>query len=469
VFRVGPFSVLMQRITFVALTAALTLLCACSGDPGPSPTPRHPRVGATGPTTTAVASAPVPSPAPSSSAAAPAPAPTAPKKLNVLVISIDAFRADHAPWLGYERPVAPNLTKLAKRSTSYSRAYSLSSYTAMSMGGFLGGRYPGELKRNGSFFSQHPDDELFFPELLQKAGVKTIAAQAHFYFDEKAGFRQGFDVYEMVPGIKVDATTDKSVTSPKHTELAIELLKKHGDEQFFAWFHFMDPHDRYRKHEGFRSFGHGGGKGRYDGEIFFTDHYIGELLDFVRKQPWSDRTAIIVTSDHGEAFGEHKMTRHGFELWEPLIHVPLLIALPGGTGRQIDVPRSHIDLPPTIFDLLGVEMPDMFHGQSLLPEVRGEAKPEPRDVIVDLPRTRHNWRRRAMIRGDHKLLSFGDDFRFELYDVVKDPLEQRDLRGTDKELYKELKKDYLEKVKSIEDICPSKTNGLRGKMKGKRC
>ncbi len=303
----------MDRVAIIVLSCALWL-SACGGEPTPGPVAAHPRVGATGPMPPAAPPASVstpPGPAPGGGD----PAPKADEKLNVIVISIDAFRADHAPWLGYERPIAPNLSRLAERSTSYSRAYSLSSYTAMSMGGFLGGRYPGELQRNGSFFSQHPNSETFFPELLQKNGVRTIAAHAHFYFDEKAGFRQGFDVYEMVPGIKVDATTDKSITSPAHTKLAMDLLRQptNTDGQFFAWFHFMDPHDRYRKHEGFKQFGRGGGKGRYDGEIFFTDHHLGRLLAFVDSQPWGKRTAVIVTADHGEAFGEHKMTRHGFE------------------------------------------------------------------------------------------------------------------------------------------------------------
>ncbi len=462
----------MQSPT-TALVFALALICACSASPTESPSLVPPADVGDGPAGVATvpprgdegAGPPPNTTAPGRAAATPA----ASKKLNVIVITIDAFRADHAPWLGYDRQVAPNLSKLAKRSTSYSRAYSLSSYTAMSMGGFLGGRYPGELQRNGSFFSEHPDSEVFFPEVLQKAGVRTIAAHAHFYFDEKAGFRQGFDVYQMVPGISVDATTDKSITSPQHTELAIALLEKNSHEQFFAWFHFMDPHDRYRVHEGYQQFGRGGGKGRYDGELFFTDAHIGKLLSFIAKQPWAKHTAIIVTSDHGEAFGEHKMTRHAFELWEPLIHVPLLIALPAGAARSVHTPRSHIDLAPTIFELLEVPVPTTFQGVSLVSEVRGTDKPETRDVIVDLPRTNHNWRRRALIRENHKLIAFGDDFRFELYDVTTDHQERLDLRGRDKQRYREMKKRYLERVKSIKDICPSKTHKLRGKGKNKRC
>src|SRR5882724_5358398 len=103
-----------------------------------------------------------------------------PRDLNVLLISVDCLRAD-MPWAGYDRPIAPILTALEKRSVSYTHAYSLSSYTSMSLGGLLGGRYPGEMKRDGNFFGKYRDNVLF-PERLQKAGNKTLSAHAHLYF-----------------------------------------------------------------------------------------------------------------------------------------------------------------------------------------------------------------------------------------------------------------------------------------------
>jgi choline-sulfatase len=92
----------------------------------------------------------------------------------------------------------------------------------------------------------------------------------------------------------------------------------------------------------------------------------------VSRQPWAEHTAIIINSDHGEAFGEHGRTRHGFELWEPLVHVPLFFHLPGVTPRRMDAPRSMIDLPPTILELLGLPPHPGFQGKSLLPELRSD-------------------------------------------------------------------------------------------------
>ncbi len=123
--------------------------------------------------------------------------------------------------------------------------------------------------------------------------------------------------------------------------------------RFFAWFHFLDPHDRYLPHEGIGPYGKTG-RDAYDGEVTYTDQYIGKLLDFVAKQEWGARTAFIVTGDHGEAFGEHHQFVHGFELWQNLVRVPLLFVVPGATPRHIDNPTSAIDLAPTILDLYGV-------------------------------------------------------------------------------------------------------------------
>jgi arylsulfatase A-like enzyme len=468
-----PLSELTRPLLLVlTLSAAAS---GCSREPeGPAPAaaskpPPGPASPSAAPTTTVDAVAPTGAPTgTAAAAAAPAPGAGPPGKLNVLMISIDSMRAD-MPWLGYPRAIAPVLTELAKKSVSYSRFYSISSYTAMSLGGFLAGRYPSEVDRSGYFFGNYPESVVMFPELLQQAGVRTISAHAHFYFDVKAGFRQGFDVYKIVEGISADNTTDKNITSPQHLALAKEQLsdKATAAGQFFAWYHFLDPHDLYMQHEGIKGWGK---KARdlYDGEIEYVDKHVGELLEFVKQQEWGKRTAVIITSDHGEAFGEHKQYRHGFEIWENLVHVPLIIHAPGITPRQIDTPRSAIDLAPTILELTGVPRPEWFQGTSLVPELYG-AEAKARDVIVDLPRTSDNDRRRALIRGDYKLTAYGDDFGYELYDIKNDPGEKKDIKNQNREVFEEMKKAYQAKSATIKDVCPKMTEKLKGKSKARKC
>ncbi|MDB4929514.1 MAG: Choline-sulfatase, partial [Myxococcaceae bacterium] len=375
----------------------------------------------------------------------PAPGPPAlteiPRDLNVVMISIDSLRAD-MPWAGYPRPIAPFLTRLEAESVSYTRAYAASSYTSQSVGGFLGGRLPSELRRDGYFFGTYPSRVVFFPERLQAAGIRTIAAQSHGYFRAgHAGFEQGFDAWRMVPNTHWNATTDVDITGVAHADLAIRLLTDPANtsRRFFAWFHFMDPHDQYQAHPGI-NYGRRV-RDRYDGEVTFTDRQVERLVTFIRAQPWGARTAIVVTADHGEAFGEHGFYRHAFQLWQPLVRVPWFFSIPGAAPRRIAANRSHVDLAPTILELFGLPPEPEFTGRSLVGEFRGAA-PEERDVWVDLARTGNNDRRRGLIHGQYKLTAYGDDSRFELYDVEADPGELTNLARSRPEVYADMVRRY---------------------------
>lgn len=406
-------------------------------------------------------------PASAAPAAGDAPAPEA-APLSVLLITVDSLRAD-MPWAGYPRPIAPALTAFAEKAVVYDHFYSISSYTAMSLGGMLAGRYPSELPRSGHYFTHYPDSVVFFPQLLQRAGVRTLSAHAHFYLDQRAGFRRAFDVYEMVPGVEEDHQTDNSITSPAQLELATRLLSRKADVEgrFFAWFHFLDPHDKYQAHPGI-SYGRTT-RDLYDGEVTFTDQHIGKLLDFVDAQPWGARTAIVISADHGEAFGEHPHCfRHGFELWDVLTHVPLLVRVPGVAPRRVSEPRSAVDLAPTILDLFGVPPDPAMEGTSLLPEIRGASAPA-RDVILDLPRTSDSDRRRALIRGSNKLIALGDDDAFQLFDLAADPGEEHDARWSSPAVFAELRAAYDARSAKIPSICPVIPTKLHGKKAYRRC
>ena len=440
----------------VVLTCAAAFAAACSKDPQPSPHIEGPRpaaaadsVAAPLASSTLTASSPTAAPAAS---APPAPA-GPPRNANVIVLSIDALRAD-MPWNGYPRPIAPRLTELEKKAVSFTHAYSMSSYTSMSLGGLLGGRYPSELQRSGFFFGTYKND-VFFPKLLQKAGVHTMGVMAHMYF-KAAGFDQGFDDWKIVPGITFDPNTDREITSPASEQLAEKDLGDPANEsrRFFFWAHFLDPHDLYLRHEGI-DWGKTD-RDKYDAEVTFTDQHIGKLLDFIATQSWASRTVIIVTSDHGEEFGEHNMTRHGFEVWDTLVHVPLMILAPGASPRHIEVPRSAVDLAPTILDLFGVAAEPSFEGKSLVPEIYGGTS-EPRDVLVDLPMTSDNGRRRALIHGSEKLICFDNDNYCKLFDLTKDPMERDPaVKG---EEHHAMRERYLAFVKTLKEVPPYACTG----------
>ncbi len=389
-------------------------------------------------------------PSASASTQAPAPAPEKPAPqppYNVLFLMIDAWRAD-MPWAGYPRDVVPRLSAFAKRSTLYPRGYALSSYTAKSVAPMLAGLYGSEMKRDGYFFTRWTEDNVFITELLSAKGHATLAGNGHGYFLPGTGMNQGFTDYRLLPGTFLDTKGVFDVTSDRLNALAKEMLSvpknvsQDKGHRFFAYFHFLDPHFEYYMHDGHPDWGKTG-RDRYDNEVHYTDHWVGDLIDWVEHQSWAKQTAIIVTGDHGEGFGEHNQYRHAYQVWESLVRVPLIIHVPGAPPRRIDVPRSHIDLAPTIAELMGLEPQPNWRGKSLVSEVFGDA-PKTRPVISELPRCDLMDRRRALIDGDYKLISFGNDWTYQMYKVSDDYREERELSKAEPERFASMKKLYLE-------------------------
>jgi choline-sulfatase len=385
-----------------------------------------------------------------SGAAGPA-AVVANKRFNLLFIMIDSLRAD-MPWAGYPREIAPRLSGFAKEWVLYPRAYALSSYTAKSVLPALAGKYPGEMSRDALFFTRWGEDNVVLPELLQKANYRTLSGQGHGYFLPTFGLNQGFDDYRLLPGTFLDITGVKDITSDRLNALAKEMLSKpenvsqENGRRFFAYFHFLDPHYTYNKHAQHPDFGNQR-RDIYDNEVHYTDKWVGDLIDFVLAAPFGNDTAIFITADHGEGFGERGRYRHAYDVWESLVRVPLLVRLPGAAPRRIETPRGHIDLAVTMAELAGLKDTG-FRGKSLVPELLG-APAEPRPVLADLPRADLMDRKRAFIDGNYKLIVFGDNLSFELFDVTQDFEEKHELSKEKPELFQAMKQKYLEFIAEI--------------------
>ena len=406
------------------------------------------------------------------------------KTYNVVLFTVDTLRTDLG-FLGYPKPTSPNLDELAKKATVFERAYSMASYTGKSVGPFMIGKYPSETLRDGGHFNTYFQKNTFVAERVRDgAHVRTFAAHCHWYFRFPTGLNQGFDVWDtsaIPPGM---GDNDNSVTSERMSDLALKLLSNPantspgsyvaptgdggldggarddagaipaptamatidggaGDpRRFFAWFHFFDPHAQYVPHatapNGELANPASPAKALYDGEVWYTDLHIGKVLDYIKSQPWAEDTAIVLTADHGEAFSDHGMNWHGMEIWESLVRVPLVVYIPGAKPRRVAVKRSHIDLAPTLNELLGGPPDDegQMDGTSLLADVYlpdGEEHEE-RDVFIDMPAGPYNGIRRAVITGPTpgmKLINQGGN-AYQLFDLANDPREARDL-ATDKE------------------------------------
>jgi arylsulfatase A-like enzyme len=356
-----------------------------------------------------------------------------PADLNVLLLTIDTLRADLG-YMGNPRPLSPRLDALASQSVVFERAYSLASYTGKSVGPLLIGKYSSEIEGGFSHFNRYPKSETLVQERLHAAGVRTLSVQGYWYFFKDAGFERGFDVVDSRAAPKVASIEgDQTSNSDEQSDAVIELLgaPELTSRRFFMWAHYVDPHAEYAAHPE-HDFG-SKPRDRYDGEVAFVDHHVGRVLDALARAPFAERTVVIVTSDHGEAFGEHGMIRHGFELWEELVRVPLLVKLPGVTPRRVSARRSAIDLVPTLLDLFQVPFVgqgprDFLSGQSLLPDlVRPAGEPDPeRPIFIDMARGPYNAERQALITGDLKL-TVSEGRVLGLYDLASDPAEKNDL------------------------------------------
>jgi arylsulfatase A-like enzyme len=356
-----------------------------------------------------------------------------PDDLNVLLVTVDTLRADLG-FLGYPRRVSPELDALAARSIVFERAYSLASYTGKSMGPLMIGKYSSEVDGGFSHFNKFSKRETFIQERAHAAGIETLSVQGYWYFFKGAGFERGFDVIDSSAAPKNDAVEgDLSSNSDRQCDAAIRLLRAPGraDRRFFMWMHLVDPHAEYAPHPE-HDFG-AKPRDRYDGEVAFVDEHLGRLFRELEQSPLGARTAVVVTSDHGEAFGEHGMIRHGFELWEELVHVPLIVHVPGLAPRRVQARRSAIDLVPTLLDLLKLPRPtqkgaDFTSGESLAPDlVRPAAVPDPeRAVFIDMARGPYNAERQALIDGNLKL-TVSEGRVLGLYDLERDSEEHHNL------------------------------------------
>jgi arylsulfatase A-like enzyme len=243
---------------------------------------------------------------------------------------------------------------------------------------------------------------------LSEAGVETIVSPGMLSLDNCCyvrGFSHVLPVQRKAEG---------------HAAQFLERLQRPVDGPLFWWSHFLDTHAPYRA---------GGRRGplmdRYVRAVTYVDEQIGRMLAALEERGLGDRVVVIVTGDHGEAFGEHNTRFHATTVYEELIHVPLIVALPGARARTVEVPVSIVDLAPTILDVFGLPAPASIMAESLLPLLRGDRDRFDRPLVVETGRAM-----RAMYFNDGwKLIVDERNGSIELYDLKRDPQELHNAFG----------------------------------------
>jgi choline-sulfatase len=357
-------------------------------------------------------------------------------KGNILIVTIDAFRADRLGVAGYGRPagrsLTPTLDALARRGAYFRRAWSQAPNTPRSFPSILTSRYPSEIawdKPTVNYPNLTAANTTFF-EGLAGAGWKPIGIFSHFYFTADRGISKSFAEWSN-DGAGTISESNKDSASPRIVPRVIERLRKAKarKERFVLWTHLFEPHSSYMPHREFPTSLSGvpGLMEKYDYEIAFVDLWVKKLLAALGSLGLADNTAVVVMADHGEAWGEHKAFFHGSDLFDEQLRVPLIIAVPGQAPRVIDDDVALVDVGPTLLDLVGAPVPRSFRGKSLLPRIHGDERAA-RPVFSELlPATAWPHHADMMVDGQKKLIHRISDRRYEFYDLASDPGEKKNL------------------------------------------
>jgi hypothetical protein len=355
---------------------------------------------------------------------------------NILIVAIDALRADRLGVAGYGRPpgrsLTPTLDALAQRGTRFTHVWAQAPNTPRSFPSLLTSRYPSEIawqKRSLNYSNLLPSNHTFF-EPLAAAGLRPIGIFSHFFFTADRGISRGFAEWSN-DGAKSIADSNKDIPSPRIVPRAIARLRQAAQtgERFVLWTHLFEPHSSYMEHPEFPTSLSGvqGLEEKYDYEIAFADLWAGKIVKTLEETKLDRNTAVVVFGDHGEAWGEHKRYFHGQDLTEEQLRVPLLVVVPGQKPAVVDDEVGLIDLGPTLVDLVGAAPLPSFHGRSLLPAIEGKPLPS-RPIFAELlPSTATPTHEVTVIEGGKKLTHKIGERRWEFFDLTEDPRQQKNL------------------------------------------
>jgi arylsulfatase A-like enzyme len=332
----------------------------------------------------------------------------------VILVTIDALRYDVLAEKNAR--FAPTLHDIAEQGVTFTQARSSGSDTRYALAALFAGRFYSMVKWTG-FGRPRPtlESDLLprFPELLTARGVKTVTAHPlPHILGPPVGILRGFSA----EFTKDDSERDPA--TPALIDQTIKQLKRAGDAPLFCYLHLLDPHGPYSKHGKRVS-----GRQAYLAEVSFADEHIGRLRKAIRKYGLEQRTVLIVSADHGEAFGEHGLTKHNQPLYEVMVHVPLLVEYAGVAPRTIDRHVSTMDIGPTVLDVFGVPTPGNWMAESLVPVLKGKAAPSARPIFME------RRRERALVFSDGiKAMVRENPYTEQIYDLRRDPDEEEDLR-----------------------------------------
>ena len=293
-------------------------------------------------------------------------------RLNLLLISIDTLRADRLSCYSKKHLPTPNMDILAENGVIFSRAFAHNTTTLPSHANMLLGLTPlyHGVRENTNFIVRK--EFLTLAEYLKSFSYSTRAIIGGYPLHSRFGLSQGFDIYDDdYETVKYQKLAYGERKAEVVVDKALDWLKSQKSP-WFLLIHCFDPHDPYEPPEPFKTKYE---ENLYDGEVAYVDFVLGKLVSYIIENNLFDNTLIIFTGDHGESLGQHGEMTHGYLAYNTTIWVPLIISIPGVSPGKIDQIVSHIDIFPTVCDVLHVKKPSFLQGISLLPAIKGKMLP----------------------------------------------------------------------------------------------
>lgn len=282
---------------------------------------------------------------------------------NVVLISIDTCRADHLSCYGFDRKTTPNIDRVAEQGILFENVFAPVPLTLPAHSSMLTGTIPPHHGVRDNTKYRLLDSNLTLAEILKKKGLATAAVVSAAVLSTQVGLSQGFDSYDDEFEDSLVSVGIQQRRAEEVSRAGIEWLQQHQDEPFFLFLHYYDPHHDYEPPEPFAT---RFSDNLYAGEIAYTDHWIGQVIDHLKTLDLYDSTLLIITADHGEMLGEHGEPAHGYFIYQNAIRVPLIFKLPAeDQSQRLDQLAGVVDLTPTICSLLGVDTPDGIQGTDL--------------------------------------------------------------------------------------------------------
>ncbi len=363
---------------------------------------------------------------------------------NVIIVLVDALRADHLGTYGYQRDTSPNIDNFAETSTVFTHVVSPSSWTKPSIPSLFTSLYP---SRHGVFLGSSKDTEghitsdvlhdslLTMAEVFNQHGYSTAAFVHNAQLRGFLGFSQGFDLYQ-----------DRAGDAENINSQFFDWLAEREDRPFFAYLHYLDVHYPYQPPapydtlfgtfqsdidfftDEWKALRTGINHGEieleegdlqkmislYDGEIRYLDEQLGTLFTTLRKKGLYHNTMLIFIADHGDEFLEHGKIGHGQSLYHELLRIPLMIKFPHGewSGEKMNQISELVDLLPTITDYFGWQPPSGVDGHSLLPVLVDAGGEENSSRYAYAEVLQRKTYKRTVVGDNYKLIeTFSGDFR----------------------------------------------------------